>query len=166
MTGSRPLTATFVATLGLGVAACSTLDVDDYCRYSERLSLREVDPVSLALVLGIGKGRAKETPFVVFRSVSAQNPGPSMTLQATPAPQPMPLSLDETRCARVDWNTYSLEVDAEEWHAFWNDERNSPYEIFIAFLDRNEQLLVSDFGAAIIDRSAAEPLVACGCYWR
>ena len=78
----------------------------------------------------------------------------------------MPAGLDETRCARVDWNTYSLEVDAGEWQAFWKYERNTPYEIFIAFLDRNEQLLVSDFGAAIIDTSTAQPLVACGCYWR
>jgi hypothetical protein len=154
------------ATLALSLAACSTLDMDDYCRYSERLSVREANPEALALVLGIGMGRAKETPFVVFRSASAENRGLQLTLQATPAPHPMPANLDESRCARLDWNTYSLEVDAEEWFAFWKDERNSSFEIFIAFLDRNEQLRVSDFGAAIIDTSAAEPLVACGCYWK
>ena len=166
MTGRPSATAAFAAALGLGVAACSTLDVNDYCRYSESLSLREADPASLALVLGIGRGRAKETPFVALRSVSLQNPGPSVTLHATPAAHPMPAGLDESRCARVDWKTYSLEVDAEEWHSFWNDERNTPYEIFIALLDRNEELLVSDFGAAIIDTKTAQHLVACGCYWK
>jgi hypothetical protein len=59
-----------------------------------------------------------------------------------------------------------LSVDAEEWTAFWQDDRNSRFEIFIALLDRNEQLMVSDFGAAIFDTTAAEPLVACGCYWK
>ena len=166
MTGNRSLAAMLAATLGSSMAACSTLDVNDYCRYSERLSLREADPESLALVLGIGKGRAKETPFVVIRGISAHDPGSPVTLHATPAALPMPASLDESRCVRVDWNTYSLDVDADAWYAFWEDEGNSPFEIFIAFLDKNEQLLVSDFGAAIIDTSAVEPLVACGCYWK
>ena len=155
----------FVAVLGLGVSACSTLDVNDYCRYSDRISLRQADPESLALVLGIGKGRAKETPFVVVRGTSEKNPGASVTLRAIPAAHPMPTGLDESSCARVDWNTYSLTVDTGEWRAFWQDERNAPFEIFIALLDSNEQLRVSDFGAAIIDTRSAEHLVACGCYW-
>ena len=160
------MTSTRVAALVLSVAACSTLDASDYCRYSENLSLRDADPESLALVLGIGKRRAKETPFVVVRSISPQNPGASVKLQAMPAAHPMPANLDESRCERVDWKTYSLTVDADEWNAFWQDERNSKYEIFIAFLDSNEQLMMSDFGAAIIDTTAAEHLVACGCYWK
>jgi hypothetical protein len=166
MAGNRLLTALLVTTLGLGVAACSTLDVNDYCRYSQGISLREADPESLALVLGIGKGRAKETPFVVVRSIATENPGASVKLQATPAAHPMPASLDESRCGRVDWKTYSLTVDAESWKAFWQEQGNSPFEIFIAFLDHNEQLRVSDFGAAIIDTTTAEHLVACGCYWK
>jgi len=166
MTGTRSVTTALVATLGLSAAACSTLDVDDYCRYSERISIRQANPESLALVLGIGKGRAKQTPFVVIRSISEDNPGSSLKLQAIPAAHPLPTSLDESHCARVDWNTYSLSVDAEEWTAFWQDDRNSRFEIFIALLDRNEQLMVSDFGAAIFDTTAAEPLVACGCYWK
>jgi hypothetical protein len=165
MSGTRSITATLVATLGLSMAACSALDPNDYCRYSEKLSIREADPGSLALVIGIGSGRAKETPFVVVRSISKENPGASLKLRATPAARPLPTSLDESRCARVDWSAYSLTVDAEEWNAFWQDDGNSPFEIFIAFLDSNQQLLVSDFGAAILDTTAAEHLVACGCYW-
>jgi hypothetical protein len=166
MTGTRPITAMLVATLGLSVAACSTLNVNDYCQYSQEFSIGQADPESLALVLGIGKERAKETPFVVVRSISEENPGASLRLQAIPAAHPLPASLDESRCARIDWSTYSLRVDGEAWRAFWQDERNSPFEIFIGFLDTNEPLLVSDFGAAILDTTAAEHLVACGCYWR
>jgi len=166
MAGIRSVTTMLVAALGLGVSACSTLDVNDYCRYSDKISLRQADPESLALVLGVSKGRAKETPFVVVRGAAEKSRGASVTLQATPAAHPMPTGLDESACARVDWRTYSLAVDADEWNAFWQDERNSPFEIFIALLDRNEELLVSDFGAAIIDTKTAQHLVACGCYWR
>jgi hypothetical protein len=166
MTGIRSLAPMLVAVLGLGVSACSTLDVNDYCRYSDTISLRQADPESLALVLGIGKGRVKEMPFVVVRSASGNNLGASVTLRATPAAHPMPVGLDESSCSRVDWNTYSLTVDTDEWRTFWQDERNSPFEIFLAFLDSNEQLMMGDFGAAIVDTNTGNHLVACGCYWK
>jgi hypothetical protein len=166
MTGRRSLTSILAVTLGLSMAACSTLDSNDYCRYSETTPIREADPDSLALVLGIGRGRSRENPFVVVRSTSKANPGASVKLRAIPAVQPLPASLDESRCARVDWRTYSLTADPAEWGAFWQDERNSSVEIFIGFLDSNEQLLMSDFGAAIVDTTAAEYVVACGCYWK
>ena len=150
----------------MSAAACASLDVTDYCRYGENISLREADPESLALVLGIGKGRATETPFVVVRSSPDENPGASVELHASPAAHPFPVGLDESRCARVDWSTYTLTVDPDEWRAFWQDDRNSSFEIFIAFLDGNEQLLMSEFGAAIVDTDAGEHLVACGCYWK
>jgi hypothetical protein len=154
------------ASLGLSVAACSTLDVDDYCRYSEKGSFRYADPDSLALVLGIGKGRARETPFVVVRSRSEEKRWAELKLRATSAAHPLPADLDESRCVRVDWSTYTLTADAEDWDAFWRDDGNSSFEIFIAFLDGNEQLLMSEFGAAIVDTTAAQHLVACGCYWK
>jgi hypothetical protein len=166
MTGTRSATATLVATFALSAAACASLDVTDYCRYSEEISLRDAAPDSLALVLGIGQGRARETPFVVVRSRSEEQPRAELTLQATPAAHPFPEGLDESRCARVDWSTYTLTADAGQWNAFWQDDRSSSFEIFIAFLDGNEQLLMSEFGAAIVDTTAARHVVACGCYWR
>jgi hypothetical protein len=66
----------------------------------------------------------------------------------------------------VDWNTYTLTVDEEEWSAFWSDNRSAPFEIAIAFLDNNEPLLVSKFGAVVVDTSASDYLVSCGCYWK
>ena len=165
MIGNRTVTIMLMALLGLGVSACSTPGFEDFCRYSKERSLREADPASLALVLGVKRGLAREVPFVVVRSLSEHNRGAAMTLYATAAPHPVPQSLDESRCAAVDWSTYTLAVDETEWHAFWSDDRNSPFEIAIAFLDSNEPLLVSKFGAAIVDTAAAEYLVSCGCYW-
>ena len=78
----------------------------------------------------------------------------------------MPMHLDESRCAGVDWSTYTLSVDRAEWDAFWSDERTSDFEVAIAFLDHSEPLMVSTFGAAIIDTTASDYLVACGCYWQ
>jgi hypothetical protein len=65
----------------------------------------------------------------------------------------------------VDWSTYTLTVDREEWNAFWLDDRTSDFEVAIAFLDHGEPLMASAFGAAILDTSASDYLVACGCYW-
>lgn len=155
-----------MAALGLGASACSTPGFEDYCRYSDEYSIREADPRSLALVLGVTRGLAMETPFVVVRSLSETNPGASVTLSAIAAPHPIPASLDESRCTAVDWRTYTLTVDEQEWGAFWDDDRNSPFEVGIAFLDTNEQLLVSKFGAAIVDTAASDYLVSCGCYWK
>ena len=166
MTRTRSAIASLTAIAGLAVSACSTLDFEDYCRYSDDHSLRAADPGSLALVLGVKQGLARETPFVVVRSLSETNPGASVTLSATAAPHSIPTSLDESRCAAVDWNTYTLTVDEEEWSAFWSDNRSAPFEIAIAFLDNNEPLLVSKFGAVVVDTSASDYLVSCGCYWK
>lgn len=151
---------------GLGVAACATLDVDDYCRYSETRSMREADPEALTLVLGVQPGRKMNTPFVVFRSRSENKPGASLTLTATAAPVPMPENLDESRCSRVDWTTYNLVVDRADWDTFWANEGTIPVEFGIAFLDDNQPMLMSDFGAAILDGAASDYLLACGCYWK
>lgn len=164
--GTRSVAAMLVTMGALGTSACSTLEVDDYCRYSETRSIREADPESLALLLGVKAEYEMLTPFVVVRSLSENRPGASVTLHTTPAAHPMPIGLDESRCARVDWNTYTLQVDPDEWNAFWQDDRNSPFEIGIAFLEGFHPLPLSAFGAAILDSDSADSLVSCGCFWR
>ena len=166
MLSTRSKTTTLIAMFGLSLSACSTLNVEDYCRYSTAQSIRAADPESLALVLGVTPERTSVSPFVVFRGVSKNAPQASITLSATPAPHVMPTSLDESLCGGVDWNTYTLMVDREEWDAFWLDERTSKFEVVIAFLDHAEALLVSEFGAAIVDTSTSNDLVSCGCYWQ
>ena len=163
---TRFLTIVLAALVGFSVSACSTLDVNDYCRYEPVESIREADPESLALVLGVKAGRTRVSPFVVFRSLSEHSPEASVTLLASAAPHSMPMNLDESQCAGVDWSTYTLTVDREEWNAFWLDDRTSDFEVAIAFLDHGEPLMASDFGATILDTSASDYLVACGCYWK
>ena len=161
----RTITSMLVVISGLVVAACSTLDASDYCRYSEEQSIRAADPVSLALVLGTRPERTRASPFVVFRSLSESSPEATVTLAATAEPHNLPMHLDESRCAGVDWSTYTLAVDSAEWEAFWSDERTSNFEVAIAFLDHGEPLSVNAFGAAIVDTTSSDYLVACGCYW-
>lgn len=165
MGDTRSITSMLVVMSGLVVAACSTLDASDYCRYSEEQSIRAADPVSLALVLGTRPERTRASPFVVFRSLSESSPEATLKLTATAEPHNLPMRLDESRCAGVDWSTYTLAVDNAEWEAFWSDERTSDFEVAIAFLDHGEPLTVKAFGAAIVDTSASDYLVACGCYW-
>lgn len=162
---ARSIIPILIATFGLGASACSTHGIEDYCRYSTAQSIREADPDSLALVLGVKPGRTKVPPFVVFRSLSGNTPEASLTLSATAAPHTVPMSLDQSGCTGVAWSTYTLTVDREAWNAFWVDERTSSFEVVIAFLDHGEPLMVSAFGAAITDTSTAADLVSCGCYW-
>ena len=166
MLSTRSITTILIVMCGLSLSACSTLGVEDYCRYSTAQLIREADPDSLALVLGVRLGRTTVSPFVVFRSVSENSPQASITLSATAAPHALPMSLNESRCAGVDWSTYTLTVDREEWDAFWLDDRTSNFEVVIAFLEHGEALLVSDFGAAVLDTSTSDDLVSCGCYWK
>ena len=162
----RSITSMLVVISGLVVAACSTLDANDYCRYSQEQSIRETDPESLLLVLGVKPGRSIGSPFIVLRSLSDDRPGASLRLSAAPVADPLPTNLDQSRCAGVDWRRYELTVDREQWNAFWPDEATSHLEVGIAFLGDGQPLLIGDFGAAILDGTSGDNLVACGCYWK
>ncbi len=155
-----------LATCALGVAGCSTLDVEDYCRYSENRSIRDTDPESLLLVLGVKPDRSLGSPFIVFRSLSRAYPGVSLRLSASPASARFPPGLDLSQCTGVDWQSYDLSVDREDWNAFWSGEESSRFEMGIAFLGDSRPLLMGDFGAAILDGASGDKLVACGCYWK
>jgi hypothetical protein len=163
---ARSSAITYLAALALVTAGCSTLDAQDYCRYSEERSFRDVDPGSLALVIGVKPDRARQTPFVVFRNRAEDSPQAFLRLSANAAPHPLPVDLDESRCAGVDWRTYDLAVDPAEWRGFWQQGGASRFEIAIAFLEDHSPLPVSEFGAAIVDTDAASHLVSCGCYWK
>ena len=106
------------------------------------------------------------SPFVVIRSLSDASPGASLTLSASPASGSLPTNLDPSLCAGIDWQSYQLAVDREDWHAFWLDGETSQFELGIAFLGDSQPLLMGDFGAAILDGASGERLVACGCYWK
>lgn len=165
-TRARLLAIMLAIAVALATAGCTTLDPQDYCRLSEDRSLRDVDPESIALVIGVKPDRVRQTPFVVFRSRGDDSPQAFLRLSASPAPHPLPVDLDESRCSGVDWKTYDLTVDPAEWRGFWQNGRASHLEIGIAFLEDHSPLPVSGFGAAIVDTQTASQLVSCGCYWK
>ncbi len=163
---ARSSAITLVIAFVLVTAGCSTLDAQDYCRYSEDRAFRDVSPDSLALVIGVKPDRMRQTPFVVFRNREDGSPQAFVRLSASPAPHTLPVDLDESQCSFVDWRTYDLTVDPAEWHGFWQDGQSSQVEIGIAFLEDHSPLPVSEFGAAIVDTRTASHLVSCGCYWK
>lgn len=163
---ARSSAITLPTALALVTAGCATLDPQDYCRFSEDRSLRDVDPESIALVIGVKPDRMRQTPFVVFRIRAEDTPQSFMKLSASPAPHSLPVDLDESHCSGVDWKTYDLTVDPADWRGFWQNGRASQLEIGIAFLEDHSPLRVSEFGAAIVDTDTAGQLVSCGCYWK
>jgi hypothetical protein len=87
-------------------------------------------------------------------------------LTASPGAGTLPASLDQSACTGVVWQSHELRVDTDRWNAFWSDEESSYFELGIAFLGDSQPLLMGDFGAAILDRTSGDKLVACGCYWK
>lgn len=166
MTLARSSAVMLLIALALVTAGCSTLDAQDYCRYSEGRSLRDADPGSLALVIGVKPDRMRQTPFVLFRNRAEDSQQAFLRLSAKSAPHTLPVDLDESRCSGVDWRTYDLMVDPAEWRSFWQDGQASQIEIGIAFLEEHNPLPVSEFGAAIVDTDVSSQLVSCGCYWK
>jgi hypothetical protein len=155
-----------LAACALAAAGCSTLDVEDYCRYSQSQSIRDANPESLLLVLGVKPDRSLGSPFMVFRSLDDDGPGASLRLSASALVDFPATNLDRSLCAGVDWRSYELTVDRERWNAFWSAERTSNFEVGIAFLGDSRPMLMGDFGAAVLDRASGAKLVACGCYWK
>lgn len=166
MTPARTAAILPVTLYALLTTACGTLDVNDYCRYSEDRSLRDVDPESLALVIGVKADRVRQTPFVILRNRAEDSLQAFLKLSATPAPHSLPVALDESSCSGVDWKTYDLTVDPAGWRGFWQSDRAGPFEIGIAFVEDHSPLRVGEFGAAIVDADTASQLVSCGCYWK
>ena len=165
-TFARSSAVMFLVALVLVTAGCSTLDAQDYCRYSQERSLRDVDPESLALVIGVKPDRMRQTPFVILCNRAEESSQAFLRLSASSAPHTLPVDLDESHCSFVDWKTYDLAVDPAEWRVFWQDGQASQVEIGIAFLEDHNPLPVSEFGAAIVDTETSRHLVSCGCYWK
>lgn len=158
-----------LATLAFSVAAlsaCTTIDVNDYCRYSNADPIAAANPNSLGLLLGVSPKNARETPFVVLHSPSGAFPDRSVTLVATRQPIPLPSDLDESSCRGVDWVGYSLTVDAHAWKTFWAQEHPSRFEIGVASHRSVERTRLREYGVAIINSANGQYIVSCGCFWR
>lgn len=158
--------AILAVTLAIPLSSCATIDVNEYCKHSTQDAIRGSNPESLALILGLPPQRRGDSLMVVFHSPSQSDSERSVSAKVLPGPHLLPGGLDESQCSRVDWTSYSLDFDADEWRDFWADERTSRFEIGVGFLDNYGRLRLDSFGVAIVDSGTGDFYFSCGCYWK
>ena len=152
-----------VLTLCVGfLQGCVAAQLGDYCRGSR---LAEVDGSSVGLILGAPAHRFTGSPRATFHNPSAADPQMSLELKLSPATLPWPADLDETPCKGLDWRTFRVEVDANQWSQFWALPRPMQFEGGIEVTDTTEPLRMREFGFAFVDVATGKILMSCGCYW-
>lgn len=156
--GCRALVA-----LGAGlIQGCATANLGEYCRGTE---LANADTASLAVVMGAPADSFSASPFIAFHTPSRAEPTASLLLHLKPAATSWPTGLDETPCRGLDWRTFTVEVEPDQWTQFWTLPRPLQLETAIGFADTLSSLRTSRFGVALIDGSTGKTLLSCGCYW-
>jgi hypothetical protein len=126
--------------------------------------LAGADSGSLEVVLGLPSSRFADSTFIVLYSPSQATPQATLELELTPAPMPWPNSLDETPCGGMDWRTFRIVVDPDDWTRFWALPRPMPFEARIGSLNSMAPLRANRFGVALVDTTTAEIRMACGCF--
>jgi len=166
MTYRRNVGAISAISVAVSLSACASVDINERCNYSSSQSFGQRGPDSFALLIGVPPGRAKEVPLVVLYSPSQDNPQRLLTLSARPHSERIPIDLDESQCRNVDWKTYSLSAETDDWSLFWGQAKARPFEIGIGFLKEYSPLFMNQFGVALTDAETGEYVVSCGCFWQ
>jgi hypothetical protein len=141
---------------------CVAANLGKYCKGA---GFANVASSSLAVVLGAPADRITDLPIVSFYSPTQAEPKAILQLNLTPAAMHWPADLDETPCKGLDWRTFRVEIEPEEWKKFWSLPRPMPAELGIAAFDSMAPLRKTEFGIAIVDTAAGRILMSCGCYW-
>ena len=149
------------ALLPIALSACSSMNVSNYCSGSQSI---HADAKPLAVILGIAPHRLNESPFVVFNSPSQASPDRTLHFNLEPASLTWPLALDESPCQGLDWRTYRVAVDTDEWNDFWATPQAVPFEIGIGALEFVVPMRESEFGFVLIDQQSGNTLMHCGCF--
>jgi hypothetical protein len=104
---------------------------------------------------------------MAIHSPSMANQEASVQLELVEAPIRWPNELDESPCRGLDWRTYSVTTDPEQWKAFWNRPRPAEFQFQFGFpsLESPVRLPAASFAVAIVDISSGKVLKSCGCYW-
>ncbi len=163
---SRRLDALAVFVMGVvALQACTTKDLGDFCSYSDS-DLSKVDSSSLGVVMGAPANRFVDTPLIMLYTPSQAMPQVTLEFKLTPAVMPWPNSLDETPCKGVDWRTFRVAVDADQWAKLWSPPRDlpKPVEWSVAFSNSMAPLRTHSFGVALVNAATSEVLMSCGCY--
>jgi hypothetical protein len=161
---SRRLDALAVFVVGaVTLQACTTSDLSRSCSWSDS-DLSKVDTSSLGVVLGAPANRFLETPFIMLSTPSPANPQAKLELKLTPAPMLWPNSLDETPCKGLDWRTFRVAVDADQWAELWALPRPLLVHWDLAFSNSMAPLRTKSFGVALVNAATGEVHMSCGCY--
>ena len=159
---SRRSHALSVFVLGASsLQGCVTTNLYDYCSFGD---LADVNPDSLGVLLGAPADRFNDSPFVILYTPSEVEPVATLKLMLEPAPVLWPQDLDETPCKGVDWRTFRVATNLEQWTQFWALPRPLSVSSGIAFLDSMEPLPISEIAVAMVDAATGETLMSCGCY--
>jgi hypothetical protein len=159
------LRAVGVLMLGaVSLQACIYRSLGDFCSGSDS-DPTKIDSSSLEVVLGAPANRfADSLPFIMLYTPSQAQPQATLHLKLTPAPLPWPDGLDETPCKGIDWRTYRVAVDPDQWARFWALPRPLPVEGGIAFENSMAPLRMNRVGIALLNSATTEVLMSCGCY--
>jgi len=161
MSPGHRVIVTFALT-ALALQGCIAAKLGDYCK---GVGFADVDSSSLGLVLGAPTHRFTDSSFFEIYSPSQAEPTAVLRLKLTPTALPWPADLDETPCKGLDWRTFRVEVESEQWTRFFSLPRPMRFEGHIGVFDSTAPLPMSEFGFAIVDVATGKALMSCGCYW-
>jgi hypothetical protein len=149
------------------LASCTSLNLSEHCHFSTSPSLVEADSKSLGVIFGAPRDFLSNAPTLAIYSPSMANSEASVTLELVEAPIPWPEELDETPCGDLDWRTYAVSTDSEQWKAFWSRPRPVQFQFQLGFpgLNSPRRLPAASFAVALVDTSSGTVLKSCGCYW-
>ena len=151
-----------VAHFALALQGCIAAKLGDYCKGA---GFANVDNSSLGLVLGAPTHRFSDSPVFEIYSPSQAEPAAVLQFKLTSTALPWPADLDETPCKGLDWRTFHVEVESEQWTKFWSLPRPMYFEGHIGIFDSTAPLRMSEFGFAIVEVATGKALMSCGCYW-
>jgi len=137
----------------------------DNCAFSTNPPIYEAQPDALALVVGVPPDRARKEPYVVLYTPTKDEPDFSIKLVAEEVPEIFAVDLNQTGCVDVDWKSYSLSVDPDQWYTYWEDARDSGFRIGAVVSDYVDPLELESIGFALLDSRTGQFLWSCGYYW-
>lgn len=142
--------------------ACTAANLGEYCEGS---GLASVDRSSLGLVLGAPRNRFTESPTFALYSPSWAKPDAVLQLNLEATSLPWPADLDETPCKGLDWRTFRVEVDSDQWARFLSLPRPIRVEGHIGVTDSAVPLRMPEFGFVLVNVATGKAVMSCGCYW-
>ena len=148
---------------------CVVSDITRYCSFTASPSLRDADSETLGVVLGWPGAARIEDPYMSLYSPSIEQQETALKVPLVAAAVPWPSDLDESRCRDLDWRTYKVAIDSEQWRAFWNRPGFVEFEGGLGYTDHSAKpgtsfLPLRSFAMAWVDTATGKPIMSCGCY--